>query len=115
MLCRTDGGDDVYIGSTSFPLGKRFAEHKQNAGNPSRLKYHGGSKLYKRMREVGVHRWKIVPLLTFACNRDTIFEFEREWVKAVGANLNTSLPISEDVTRRDCQRRYDEKNKEKRR
>ena len=34
MLCRTDGGNDIYIGSTSQPLGKRFTEHKYNAGNP---------------------------------------------------------------------------------
>ena len=77
-LCRTDGGNDVYFGSTSQPLGQRFTEHKYNAGNPSRLKWYGGSKLYEKMREVGVQHWKIVPLLTFACNQETIFGFEQD-------------------------------------
>ena len=96
MLCRTDGGNDIYIGSTSQPLGKRFAEHKYNAGNPSRLKYYGSSKLYKKMRDVGVHNFRIVPLLTFACNRETIYEFEQEWVKTTGASLNTVSPVNDD-------------------
>ena len=99
MLCRADktgdDGADIYIGSTSKPLGKRFSEHKQNAGNPSRLKYHGNSKLYRKMREVGVQRWKIVPLLSFACDRKTICEFEKCWVKATGADLNTNSPITD--------------------
>ena len=83
MLCRTDGGNDVYVGSTSAPLCRRLSTHRQRAGNPSR--YYEGSKLYDKMREVGVKNWEIVLLLTFACNRETIFEFEREWVKALGA------------------------------
>ena len=74
MLCRTDGGTDIYIGSTSCPLEKRFANHKYRAGNPSR--FYSGSKLYKKMREVGVQHWKIIPLLTFACNWETIHKFE---------------------------------------
>ena len=72
MLCRTDGGNDIYIGSTSCPLGKRFSHHKQCAGNPLMLKYYCGSKLYQKMREVGVHRWRIIPLITIPCDRDTI-------------------------------------------
>ena len=113
MLCRTDGGNDIYIGSTSCPLGKRFSHYNQNAGNPSRLKYHGGSKLYKKMREVGVHNFKIVPLLTFACNRDTIVAFEEQWVEATGANLNTISPVNEDVAEREYKRRYHKKIKKK--
>ena len=113
MLCRVDGGNDVYVGSTSKPLGERFSEHKCNAGNPSRLKYHGTSKLYERMRDVGVHRWKIISLSTFACGRKTICEFEREWVKALGASLNTYSPFNED--RREYRVNYYKKNKEEKR
>ena len=111
MLYRTDGGNDVYIGSTSYPLGKRFSHHKQNAGNPSRLEYYGSSKLYQKMREIGVCNWKIVPLLTFACNRETICEFEQEWVNATGANLNMASPVNEDVNKKEYNRRYYKKNK----
>ena len=49
MLCRTDDGNDIYVGSTSIPLRKRFANHKCDVGNPSRLKHYRGSKLYERM------------------------------------------------------------------
>ena len=115
MLCRTDGGNDIYIGSTSQPLEGRFNAHKQNAGNPSNLKYHGGSKLYKKMREVGIHKWKIVPLLTFACNQKTIFEFEQEWLRATGANLNTALPVDEDLVKRATNLKYRKNNKETKR
>ena len=115
MLSRTDGGNDIYVGSTSVPLGHRFSQHKHNAGNPSRLKFHGGSKLYEKMRVVGVQHWKIVPLLMFACDRDTIFEFEREWVEAVGANLNTLSPYGNNVAQKVYNRRYIKKIKEEKR
>ena len=115
MLCRTDGGTDIYIGSTSIPSGYRFSQHKYNAGNPSRLKWYGGSKLYKKMRGVGVHRWKIVPLLTFACDRDTIISFEQEWIKALNADLNTTAAAGKDVVKREHKRRYHKNNKEMRR
>ena len=60
MLCRTDGGNDIYIGSTLQSLGQRLADHKRKAGNLSQ--FYGKSKLYKRMREVGVRHWRVVPL-----------------------------------------------------
>ena len=113
MLYRTDCGNDVYVGSTSQPLGKRLSEHKYNAGNPSRLKWYGGSKLYEKMRVVGVHNWEIVPLLTFACNRDTICEFEREWVKTLNTNLNTFYPVNEDLVKRKYRVKYRKKTKKR--
>ena len=58
------------------------------------------------MREVGVHNFKIAPLLTFACTRGVICEFEREWVKALGANLNTFSPNDEDPTERERKIKY---------
>ena len=101
MLCRADktgdDGEDVYVGSTSLPLGKRFESHKQDARNPFRLKHYGDSKLYRRMRDVGVQHWKIIPLLTFPCDRKTICEFEREWIKALNAGLNTFSSIDDDL------------------
>ena len=115
MLCRTDGGNDVYVGSTSQPLEKRLSVHKYRAGNPSGLKHYGGSKLYERMRETGVQRWEIVPLLTFACDRKTICEFEYQWIKALNANLNMFSPINEDLVIRRNMIKYYKKNKETKR
>ena len=113
MLCRTDGGNDIYVGSTARSLPKRLADHKYDAGDPSRLKWYGGSRLYKKMREVGVHNWKIVPLVTFACDRDTIVGFEKQWVEATGANLNTFSPVNDDVDRKEYDRRLHKKIKRK--
>ena len=106
MLCRTDGGNDVYIGSTSLPLKERLRCHKQNAGNTSRLKWYGSSKLYEKIREVGIHNWEIVPLLTFACDQGTICEFEEQWVEATGANLNTISPVNDDLVKKEYDKKY---------
>ena len=111
MLCRTDGGNDIYIGSTSQSLGQRFREHKRNAGNPSRLKWYGGSKLYKKMRAVGVHNWKSVPLISIPCDRATICGCEQVWVKALGANLNTYPPVNDDLVRKENKRQYRRRNR----
>ena len=115
MLSRTDGGNDIYIGSTSLPLERRFSHHKQFAGNPSRLKWFGGSKLYKKMREVGVHRWKITPLITIPCDRATICECEQVWIKALNANLNTFSSVNEDVAVREYDKQRRRKNEEMKR
>ena len=101
------------IGSTLQPLGKRLADHKQNAGNPSRLKWHGSSRLYQKMREVGVHRWKIVPLITIPCDRAAICECEQEWIKVLNAILNTISSVNEDVDEREYRRYTVKKIKKK--
>lgn len=105
MLCRTDkpeDGTDIYVGSTSQRLKSRLRLHKANAKFCD-------SKLYKRIREVGIYNWKIIPLITFMCNINIIREFEREWVTATGADLNTYLPIRNnymEVCRQSDKERY---------
>ena len=64
------------------------------------------------MREVGVHRWKIVPLITFACDQNTICEMEREWIKALNANLNMLSPI-ENLVKRVYMIKYRKKTKKR--
>ena len=67
------------------------------------------------MRGVGVQHWKIIPLLTFSCDQKTIAEFEREWIKALNANLNTISPVNEDLAEREYKTAYFKKNKEMKR
>ena len=55
-------GKDVYVGSTSLPLGRKLSLHKSISER--RNKNRAGRKLYKRMREVGLENWEIKPLLT---------------------------------------------------
>ena len=47
------------------------------------------------MNDVGLMNWKMVPLLTFACDKKTIFEFEKQWIDLMGASLNTFSPITD--------------------
>ena len=70
----------IYVGSTSQPLRKRLCEHRYRAKNFLKQDYCENNRLYTRMVTVGIMNWKVIPLLTFACDQKTIFEFEREWV-----------------------------------
>ena len=94
MLCRKgkkEDGAGIYIGSTFKTLEKRLSGHRSDAQS---LK-NGGSKVYKRMREIGLQNWKMVPLLTFACDKKTILEFEKQWIGLIGADLNMISPITD--------------------
>ena len=62
-----------------------------------RLKYHisdakklndksKDNKLYRRMREVGLNNWEMVPLLVMTCDKKTIVKYEREWMNALCAD-----------------------------
>lgn len=107
MLCRTnkpDDGTDIYIGSTSKPLCQRLCAHRYRAKNFIGEGYSENNRLYKRMNDVGIMSWQIIPLLTFACNQKTIRDFERQWVTATGAGLNTYSPITD---RKEYKKEYD--------
>ena len=99
MLCRTgetgDDGIDIYIGSTSRPLKERLWEHQKKARKFKMLGYSVSNKLFTRMFDVGVRNWRIIPLLTFACDQKTIFEFEKQWIDLIGADLNIRPPITD--------------------
>ena len=99
---------DVYVGRTSMSLEKRLSDHKSNA----KQKRKENIKVYKRMNEVGVGNWKIVPLLTQECTRDEIRAFERKWFEVLEADLNSISPMTtaEEVKRRKAE--YRENNRE---
>ena len=54
---------DVYVGLTSKKLSTRLSEHKSNC----KRTFNKNSKINKRMRQVGVENWKIVPLFEKQC------------------------------------------------
>ena len=79
-------------------LSKRFSSHKSDSVGI----FSDGTKLYKRMREVGPNNWFIRPLLTLEstmCSRDEIRVFERMWCKILNADLNTICPSRSDAER----------------
>ena len=92
LLRRTDkedDGTDIYVGSTSLTLKRRLQNHRHYSKICN-------SKLYKKMDETGPENWTIEPLLTFPCNKGTICEFGREWIKLVKPDLNVLSPVREN-------------------
>ena len=101
MLCRTDkpnDGTDIYIGSMSLPLWRRLCCHRSNTKKFIERGCSRDNHLYKRMNEVGIRNWEVIPLLMFACDQYTIFEFEREWIRVLKTDLNMISPIREEAT-----------------
>ena len=94
-------GKDSYVGSTSQKLERRLAAHRYRALLPG----NENNKLYRRMREVGLENWEIVPLLTLECTRDEIRAFEREWADLLEADLNSISPMltAEEQSRRNAE------------
>ena len=37
----------------------------------------------------------MIPLLTFACDKKTILEFEKQWIGLIGSDLNSYSPITD--------------------
>ena len=111
LLKRTDkpdDGTDIYVGSTSGTLRRRLREHK----SLSKIKRGCNIKLYRKMCEVGLGSWEIVPLLSFMCDKKTICEFEKEWCNALNADLNMRFPFSGFDNKKEYLANYRESNKE---
>ena len=94
-------GKDSYIGSTAQSLESRLAAHRSRALQTGSE----NNKFYRRMREVGLKNWEIVPLLTLVCTRDEIRTFERNWAVLLEADLNLILPMTtaEELRRRNSE------------
>ena len=103
-----DDDTDVYVGSTSMSLKQRLAGHRYNVKRSD-------SKLYRRMGEVGVNNWEIVPLFQRTCDKETILGLERKWVKIMGADLNSNLPVLTSDERETYHANYYKGNKQSKR
>ena len=98
---KSETGKDSYVGSTSQRLERRLAAHRYRSLLPG----NENNKLYRRMLEVGLKNWEIVPLLTLECTRDEIRAFERNWDVLLEADLNSILPMitAEELRRRNAE------------
>ena len=103
-----DDDTDIYVGSTSQPLGQRLCGHRHAAIKPG----NENNRLYKRMREIGLDNWEVLPLLARVCGIKEIREVERKWVEILKAGLNSNLPIREEETVEEYNAAYREKNKD---
>ena len=94
---KADGDDsDIYVGSTSRSLEQRLCCRRCDAIRPG----NENNRLYKRMREVGLENWEILPLLSRTCGIKTIREVERKWLGVIQADLNTLSPITSKEEKR---------------
>ena len=82
------------MGCTSQPLGERLQRHRKDAQRSG----YENNRLYKWMREVGLEKWEILPLLSRTCGKKEAFELERNWLRILKADLNSNLPIREEET-----------------
>ena len=91
LVCHmgSEVGKDCYVGSTVQSLTQRLSSHRSVASRPGTEK----NKLYRRMGEVGLKNWVIRPLETATCSEYEIRKLERTWCEALGADLNSILPI----------------------
>ena len=67
-----------------------YPGHRKDTQKPR----NGNNRLYKRMNEIGLQNWKIIPLLTFSCTKKIIREFEKQYISLTGADLNMMSPIT---------------------
>ena len=96
----TDENYDVYVGSTTMSMTKRLYDHKYHC----QQKFYD-SKLYVRMRQVGLDGWKISPLYEKTCTKDEIRKVEKKWIEILDADLNKNSPFSDDSRERERQMR----------
>ena len=108
---KADDDTDIYVGSTSKPLGKRFADHKYNARKFIDIGCSKNNRLYVRMNKIGVENWEILPLLARTCDIRTIREVERKWIRILCADLNSYLPIREEETVKEYKAEYYKNNR----
>lgn len=104
-----DIDDQIYVGSTRNPLFKRMACHRYAAKIMT-----DNRKLYVHMRNVGIKHFSIV--LIEECEYEDRLQVrikEDEYIKALGAGLNSSAAILDVNNRIEKRRRYRAQNRAK--
>lgn len=104
LLKRTDkpyDTTDIYVGSTSLTLKQRLRVHRRDALSPGYI----NNRLYIKMLEE-LDNWEVLPLLMLTCDKKTIRGFEREWCKALSADLNMRSAINESDKKREYDSKY---------
>ena len=83
---RNTVNDDIYIGSTTQPLSKRFYEHKKKK-NDKKQNYF----VYQKMAELGVDNFYIELIEDYPCeNKEHLLKREGEWIRHL-ATLNQKV------------------------
>ena len=78
---RSNDADDLYIGSTTQSLSKRFNDHKRDATCETRMNY----PLYRKMNEVGIDKFYIELYENYPCqNIEELRKREGELIRQMG-------------------------------
>ena len=108
---------DIYIGSTCSPLSKRKSGHRTDM----KLRPKTGSKLYQKMKEIGLDKFYIELLLEYPCeNKEQLQAKEGEYIRKYGTLNNLVAGRSKKEQYIECreeilqkQKEYTERNREK--
>ena len=73
-----DDDADMYVGCTSVSLKRRLHCHRSRAKNFIKCGFKENNRLYKRMNEVGLGNWEILPLLGRTCGKKEAFSGEQQ-------------------------------------
>ena len=100
---RNSVNNDIYVGSTTQPLSKRFQKHKETINN----KRDGNMLIYQKMREIGKQHFYIELYEEYPCeNIEQLRKREGEIIRELKPSLNKRI---EDRTTKE----YREDKKEK--
>ena len=77
--------DDIYVGSTTQPLSKRMAWHRQSTRKESKKHY----KIYQKMNEIGIDNFYIELYVKYSCDsKEELFRKEGEIIRELKPVLN---------------------------
>jgi hypothetical protein len=95
-LVDTDTGD-FYIGATKNSLEMRLKQHKQSIN-------YRESKIYTRMKEVGLEKWDIFPLCIVYEDIDykELYKLEGDFIRKLKPKYNTKVAGRSKFEKYDC-------------
>jgi len=80
--------DDIYVGSTTQSLSKRFSWHKGDSTKEKKQNY----KLYRAMKEIGSENFYIELIENYPCNtKEELIAREQYYIRERGT-LNSLIP-----------------------
>ena len=114
---RNSVDNDIYIGSTCSPLSKRMSGHRTD----TKARPKTCSKLYQKMKEIGLDKFYIELLLEYPCeNKEQLQAKEGEYIRKYGTLNNLVAGRSKKEQYIECretilqkQKEYDKRNREK--
>ena len=80
--------NDIYVGSTTQPLSKRMAWHRQSTRKESKKHY----KIYQKMIELGIGNFYIELYEKYSCDsKEELFRKEGETIRELKPMLNNKI------------------------